>query len=205
MRMNAEKYKKSYVTMALIAANIIYFLFLELHGSTETDMEMMLRYGASFEPLILEEHQYYRLLTSCFMHFGMAHLANNMLVLFIMGCDLEEFLGHIKYLIFYLLCGVGANVISLFMGEHYLGYSISAGASGAIFGIVGGLLTVVIKNHGYAGGYNTRQLFLYIALSVYMGMSSTGVDNSAHIGGLMVGLILCLILYRPRKRRDYYA
>ena len=203
--MNTEKYKKSYITIALIAVNILYFLFLELHGSTETDMEMMLKYGASFEPLIVEEHQYYRLLTACFMHFGMAHLANNMLVLFILGCDLEELLGHVKYLILYLVCGVGANIISVYMGESFLGYSISAGASGAIFGIVGGLLTIVIRNHGYAGGYNTRQLFLYIILSIYMGMGSTGVDNSAHIGGLIIGLLVCLILYRPRRRKNIYA
>ena len=81
--MNDIDPKKTYINTGLIVINVLFFFFLTAQGRTEYDMRMMLRYGACYEPLIVEEHQYWRLLTACFMHFGMAHLANNMLVLFI--------------------------------------------------------------------------------------------------------------------------
>ena len=203
--MNTEKYKKSYITIALIAVNILYFLFLELHGSTETDMEMMLKYGASFEPLIVEEHQYYRLLTACFMHFGMAHLANNMLVLFVIGGKLERALGHVRYLIFYLLAGVLANLFSLFWHIHTQEFLVSAGASGAVFGVVGGLMWAVIRNRGRLEDLSLQQLVIMLLLSVYLGLSEGGVDNAAHIGGVISGFLLAIPLYRPAISRNPYS
>lgn len=129
--------KKAYVNGAIIAVNIIYFLFLEITGSS-LNTGFMVKRGAMYAPLILQYGEYYRLLTSVFMHFGIGHLINNMLVLFVLGDNLERALGKVKYLIFYLLCGIGANIISLAvnMGRGY--YVVSAGASGATH--VGGLL-----------------------------------------------------------------
>ena len=85
MGMNDIDPKKTYVNTALIGANVLWFFFLTSQGRTEYDMTMMLRYGACYEPLIVYEHQYWRLLAACFMHFGIAHLVNNMLVLFALG------------------------------------------------------------------------------------------------------------------------
>ena len=102
----------SYVNFYLIAANVIYFLFVEWKGSTE-DVECMLQWGAMFKPAIVEGKQYWRLFTAMFMHFGIRHLVNNMLILFVLGDNLERALGKIRYLFFYLTCGVLANVISL--------------------------------------------------------------------------------------------
>lgn len=192
--------KRSYVNTAIVIINVLYFFFLELHGSTEEDMDMMIRYGAMFIPAIIEGKEYYRLLTSVFMHFGFAHLVNNMIILFVLGDNLERALGRVKYLIFYLVCGIGANVISMLVNINEFRHSVSAGASGAIFGVIGGLLYAVTVNRGQLEDLSSRQLVLLVICSLYYGFTSTGVDNAAHVGGLILGIILAVIMYRKPKR-----
>lgn len=194
--------KKAFVNIGLIGINIIYFLYLELTGSTE-NTQFMVAHGAMYAPLVLENGEYFRLLTSIFMHFGINHIMNNMLILFILGDNLERALGHIKYLLFYLLCGVGANVVSMIMNLGEYRSVVSAGASGAIFGVIGGLLYAVIINRGRLEDLSVRQLVVVIVCSLYFGFTSTGVDNAAHIGGLLVGIVMGMLLYRrPRKLPD---
>lgn len=195
--------KNSVVNWCIIALNIVFFLFLEIAGSTE-DAALMLRYGAVYMPYITEYKEYWRLLTSVFMHFGISHLLNNMIVLFMIGDNLERALGHIKYLIFYLVCGVGANVISLFVENITDSYSVSAGASGAIFGVMGGLLWAVIANRGRLEDLTSQRMGIFIVLSLYYGFVSTGVNNAAHVGGAVTGFLLSIIMYKKKRRRDNY-
>lgn len=190
--------KKSYVTGILIAVNVIYFLYLEIAGSSE-DILFMLNHGAMYAPAVLIGKEYYRLLTAMFMHFGIDHIINNMIVLFALGDNLERALGHIKYLIFYLICGIGSNAISMILSGVESG-AVSAGASGAIFGVVGGLLYAVSINRGRLEDLSTRQLVVMIALSLYLGFTESGVDNVAHISGLLLGIIFGIVLYRKPKR-----
>ena len=187
------------VTYCLMGVNLLYFLFLTLHGRTEYDMDLMLRYGAVYEPLIFQEHQYYRLLTACFMHFGIEHLINNMLVLFVTGGYLEQALGHVRYLILYLTAGVLANLISCFWNAGLGEAVVSAGASGAVFAVVGGLLWVALRNRGRLGNLTLRQLLIMAVLSFYLGFTEGGVDNAAHLGGLVSGFLLAIFLYWPKK------
>ena len=189
--------KTAYVNTAIIIINVLCFLYLELQGSTE-NAGFMLAHGAMFAPLVVDHGQYYRLVTSVFMHFGVSHLMNNMLVLFVLGDNLERALGHVKYLIFYIVSGIVANIISIMvhMGSAYA--AVSAGASGAIFGVVGGLVYVVAVNHGQLDGLTNRQLGFMIILSLYHGFTASGVDNWAHIGGLFSGFILSIFLYRRK-------
>lgn len=193
---------KPYITGAIIAVNIAYFLYLELIGSTENSL-FMIDHGALYIPLILERSQYYRLLTSTFMHFGIDHLLNNMLVLFLLGDNLERALGKVKYALFYLLCGIGANLFSMVYDLTTLqATAVSAGASGAIFGIVGGLLYAVLINRGRLEDLSTRQLMVMVLITLYHGVTSTGVNNAAHIGGLICGIFLGVLFYRkPRKNK----
>ncbi len=194
--------KKAFVNVGLIAINVIYFLYLEVTGSTE-NTQFMVAHGEMYAPLVLEGGEYYRLLTSVFMHFGINHIMNNMLILFILGDNLERALGHIKYLLFYLLCGVGANVVSMAVNLGEYRTVVSAGASGAIFGVIGGLSYAVLVNRGRLEDLSVRQLVVVIACSLYFGFTSTGVDNAAHIGGLIVGVVMGILLYRkPRRRQD---
>ena len=203
--MERDTRRISYVNCTIIAINVIYFLYLEIAGSSE-NTAFMISKGAMYAPLVLEEGQYYRLLTAVFMHFGINHIMNNMLVLFFLGDNLERALGRVKYLIFYLLCGVGANVISMMVNMSEYSYRVSAGASGAIFGVVGGLLYAVIVNRGQLEDLTTRQLGIIVLLTAYHGFTSQGIDNAAHIGGLLLGGVLGIIFYRKPKRRydNYY-
>ena len=196
--MQAYKIKdKAYVNIALIAVNVLIFLYFELIGDTEDTM-FMIMHGAVYEPLVVLRGEYYRLFTSMFLHFGASHLVNNMLVLFVLGERMEQVLGHVKYLIFYIVSGIVANIISIMvhMGSAYA--AVSAGASGAIFGVVGGLVSVVAVNHGQLDGLTNRQLGFMIILSLYHGFTASGVDNWAHIGGLFSGFILSIFLYRRK-------
>ena len=190
---------RTWVNGGLIALNIIYFLYLELTGSSENTL-FMIRHGAMYTPLVLGNHEYYRLLTSIFMHFGIDHIVNNMLVLFILGDNLERALGKVKYLIFYLLCGVGANVVSMMIGLNSPVQAVGAGASGAIFGVIGGLLYAVAVNRGRLEELSARQLVVMIIFSLYFGFTSTGVDNVAHVAGLVIGVALAALLYRKPKQ-----
>ena len=181
---------------------MLYFLFLEATGSSE-NTSFMVAHGAMYAPLVIEKGEYYRLITSVFMHFGISHIMNNMLILFILGDNLERALGHIKYLFFYLICGVGANIVSMAVNLGEYRNVVSAGASGAIFGVIGGLLYAVIINRGRLEDLSTRQLVVMIVCSLYFGFTSTGVDNAAHIAGLLIGIVMGILLYRkPRKKRN---
>lgn len=199
--MYGYKGKRAWVNGGLIALNIVYFLYLEMTGSSEDTM-FMLDHGAMFAPFVLEGGEYYRLFTSIFMHFGIRHIANNMLVLFVLGDNLERAVGSIKYLIFYLLCGAGANVVSMYLGIHDPVQAVGAGASGAIFGVIGGLLYAVLVNKGRLEDLSTSQLVVMIVFSLYFGFISTGVDNVAHIAGLVIGIILALVMYRKPKKNS---
>ena len=190
--------KTAYINMLLIAVNVLYFIFLEIAGSSENTV-FMIQHGAMYEPLVTENGEYYRLLTSIFMHFGISHIVNNMLMLFILGDNLERALGHIKYLFFYLICGVGANIASMAVNVMQKELVVSAGASGAIFGVIGGLLYAVAVNHGRLEDLSTRQLAVVVLCSLYFGFTSGGVDNVAHIAGLLIGIVMAVLLYRKPK------
>ena len=131
--------KRQNCTILLIAINVIVFFALSFFGMTE-DAEYMLEHGAMYVPYMLEGEGYYRLFTSMFLHFGIDHLANNMVMLGAIGWNLEYEIGKIKFLIIYLGSGLAGNILSAF-GDLMTGeYAVSAGASGAVFGIIGALL-----------------------------------------------------------------
>lgn len=199
--MGQERYRKTaYVTFAIIVANILCFLYLETQGSTE-DARFMIDHGAMFEPAILYANEYWRLLTSVFMHFGVEHLANNMLILFVLGDNLERALGKVKYAVFYLVCGIGANAASFWVNITWEDYAVSAGASGAVFGVIGGLVYAVAVNKGRLEDLSSRQMVILAAFSLYHGFTSSGVNNTAHVAGLFLGIVMGMILYRKTEKR----
>lgn len=188
--------KKTPCTIALIALNAAVFIFLSFGGMTE-DAYYMLQNGAMYVPL-LKEGEYYRLFTSIFLHFGFSHLVNNMLMLGVMGWQLELVLGKLKFLLLYFAAGLCGNLLSAFAEIRTGEYAVSAGASGAIFGIIGALLYIALRNHGRIGTVSGQGILLMIALTLYYGFTSSGVDNFAHIGGLAAGFLLSVLLYRKK-------
>lgn len=190
-----------FVTITFVAINVIVYLLLELLGDTENS-DFMIQMGAVWPPYV-KEGEYWRLLTATFMHFGFEHILNNMLVLACAGPILEQGLGHIRYLFLYLFAGVGGSTLSYLQMLQNGENSVSAGASGAIFGIIGALLWIVIVHKGRYETLTGRGLLFMIVISLYYGMTSGDVDNWAHIGGLLMGFVLAVILYRkPRKAVD---
>ena len=163
-----EEIKKEPITVLFILLNILIFLVVDFTGGSENTAHMI-ECGAAYPPLILENGEIYRLFTCMFLHFGIYHIANNMLVLFVLGQRLEPVVGKIKIILIYLLGGLGGNIFSFIMEMKSADYAVSAGASGAVFAVMGAMLYV----------------------------TSTGVDNAAHVGGMVCGFILAAVLYHP--------
>lgn len=180
---------------AIVAANILIFLGLELVGNTEDGM-FMYAHGAMYPSTVWEYREWYRMFSSMFLHFGIQHLANNMLILFFLGDYLEQALGHMKYVFLYFLSGLGGGALSLIFMIRNQEYAVSAGASGAIFGVIGALIYIVLRNKGQWKDLTSKRLILMAALSLYHGFTATGVDNQAHVGGLFCGFVLAILLYR---------
>lgn len=204
MENNDNGQQKAYITILLAAINIVVFLWLSMKGMTE-DAEFMLRHGAMYVPYIAEAGEYYRLVTSMFLHFGFEHLMNNVVILVIIGWNLELEIGRIKYLFLYFAGGLFGNIVSALWDIHLGNYAVSAGASGAIFALIGALLYVAVRNRGQIGNITGRGIIFMIVVSLYYGFTSTGVDNAAHIGGLASGFILAVLLYRKRKVEDSWT
>lgn len=196
----------SWVNLILVICNVGYFLFINATGDIGNSMYMIER-GASYTPLI-ENGEYFRLISCIFIHFSWEHLFNNMILLFFVGFSLEQFIGSVRYAVVYLGGGIFANVVSLFLELAKHDNVISGGASGAVFAVLGGLVVVVVLNRGRIKGLSIQRLLLMIVLSIYVGFRSTGVDNAAHVGGVIGGALITALIYGFSKRRrenyDYY-
>lgn len=151
---------------------------------------------------VIDLKQWYRLLTSMFLHAGIDHLVSNMLILFFLGDIVERTLGHVKYFFLYLLAGLGGNLLSLWYSYQMGDYTDSLGASGAIFGMVGALLWLLIRNKGHLETMSIPKILFLIGYSAYYGLQSTNVNNMAHLGGLVTGFILCVLLYHKKSGKN---
>ena len=185
-----------FITIGLIAVNVIVFVLSEIGGSSE-DGRHMYEFGAMLTSAVAEDGEYWRLLTSMFLHFGFEHLASNMLVLFALGTTLEHGIGRLRLVLIYFVSGVGANILSqiwsMRAGEEVL--------SGAIFGLMGALVFAGLFAREWMGALSPARVALMLALSLFHGVNE-GVDNVAHIGGLFLGFLLAILLLKvfPSRR-----
>lgn len=189
---------KPYITMAVIAVNIIVFAVMSIFGNT-MDAQYMAEHGAMYPPYVAENGQYWRLFTSMFMHFGLMHILNNMVMLGAVGRIVEIAMGHVRFLIAYIVAGICGGALSYAVMLHNNDYAVSAGASGAIFGMVGALVWIVIVNRGFYEGISRQQVIFMVILMIYYGVSTSGVDNWDHLGGLAGGFIISIVLYRKKR------
>lgn len=183
-----------FMTIGLIAINIIIFIIMEILGDTSNSL-FMAKHGAMSWHLLFEEHQFYRLITCIFLHFGIEHLLNNMITLAVIGNEVEGVIGHTKFIMIYLLSGIGASFISAVynMNVNTNLYIISAGASGAIFGILGSLLVISLLYRNIRANLKPSNIIIIAVLSILNGYMNYGIDNVAHIGGLLFGIIITFI------------
>lgn len=187
----------AYSTILLAIINIVVFLVLEIIGDTE-DAIFIEAYGGMYPDDIRFGKEYWRFLTSGFLHFGAGHLMNNMVIFCCVGSRLERVIGHVKLFAIYIISTIGGSVVSYYMMLFSGNYAVSAGASGAVYGIIAGLLWAVIWHKGRLEDMTTKGLLFMLALSLYYGFSTIGVDNWGHIGGMVVGFFVSIILYHQK-------
>jgi len=189
---------RSIVTSALVAANIAWFVIVASQGGGWLFPQpgIIIHWGSNFGPLTLSG-EWWRLFTCMFVHFGLVHLTFNMWVLWSMGRVIERMFGSLHFALLYVFAGLCASLASLWWHPDVN----SAGASGAIFGLLGGLLSFVLNP---ASGVpptivasQRRSGIVFIAYNLFAGFTNHGIDNAAHLGGLVGGFLIGWILARP--------
>ncbi len=179
--------------LLMVAINAAVFLWMILTGGDPLDVRYMLDHGAMLPSLTVQGGQYYRLITSMFLHFGAEHLLFNMLLLVFAGDMLESRVGKLRYLLIYLGGGLAGNLLSLAVNLSQQEDVPSAGASGAVFAVIGGLVWLIVKNRGRVEGLDSRGVLMMAVLSLIQGFWETGVDHFAHLGGFLGGFVLAAV------------
>ena len=181
----------------LVAINVIIYMVCLFTGGELYSRGSLNAYG------VLIKHEYGRVLWAMFLHSGATHLFSNMLILFFMGAMIDKEVGHICYLLLYFLSGIGGNLLSLLIKVINSDMSSSVGASGAVFGLDGVLLAMVLLSGRKMQDVTPVRVLAMIALSLYSGFSGSNIDNAAHVGGLITGFLGgCVVCILQRRRRE---
>lgn len=191
------KKKNRYISLCntcIVIINVIIFFWMEISGSTQ-NAYYMVEHGAMYVPYMVDYGQMYRLFTAMWLHFGFEHLASNMFSLLLLGDNLERAVGKGKYVAIYLISGLGASMCSFLYNLATSSYAAAAGASGAVFGVIGALFYVVARNRGKLEDMTIFRLGVLIVYILYSGITTPGIDNAAHIGGLIIGVLLAMLFY----------
>lgn len=194
---------KPIVTYILLGAIVIIFVLMMLAGGS-TDPRVLIRFGANFGPLILTG-QTWRLFTSMFLHIGIAHLLFNSYALFIFGLEMERLYGSDRFITVYVLAGLYGSLASFALRGPEV---FSAGASGAIFGVIGMNLAYFMlhrETFGLFGRQRMMNTLIIIGINLVFGFTVPGIDNFAHIGGLIAGFALGYGLAPRYKVVDEYT
>src|SRR5574344_1462952 len=178
------KPKTIIMTNIMIALCIIVFVLTYFFGNGSTDSKTLINFGANYAPLV-KYGEYYRLITCAFLHAGVIHLFVNMYSLFVVGTQVETFIGKWKFLFVYLISALSGSLMSIIFNANI----VSVGASGAIFGLLGSLLYFGYHYRMYLSNTLLTQIVPIIILNLFIGFMSTNIDNGAHIGGLVGGLL----------------
>jgi len=183
------KPKKIVVTNILIMINVILFFVMYAVSGANLTNGIVLQFGGLFAPYV-KSGEVWRLITAGFLHGGIFHLLFNMYALYLIGTQIENFVGKGKFLIIYFYSMICASLMSCIMNP----YSISVGASGAIFGLLGSLVYFGYYYRLYLSSVLKNQIIPVIILNLLLGFMMTGIDNAAHIGGLIGGILIAMAL-----------
>ncbi|MBO6195494.1 MAG: rhomboid family intramembrane serine protease [Bacilli bacterium] len=187
---NMNKNNKPLISFILIAINVIIFALMYMIGNGSEDSQTLINFGANIGTLT-KNGEYYRLISCAFLHIGVIHLLCNMYSIYAVGPTVEYFFGKAKFLFIYFYSAITASLFALiFQGDKV----ITAGASGAIFGLLGALLYFGYTYRGYMGNKILSQVISVILINLYIGFTTTGISNAAHIGGLIGGLSMSFML-----------
>ena len=185
----ASRFRTPVTALRQLAIAAVFGLEVVRGGST--DSGVLLSLGANYPPLVMQG-QYWRLVTSMFLHIGVLHLVLNGWALYQLGGLFEIILGPGRLLLVYFATGIAGSIASLFFTR-----SLSAGASGAIFGLLGALIAFLMKRRERLTPQAKSllmQLVFWAVINVFFGFSTPGIDNSAHLGGCIAGFLIGLLL-----------
>jgi rhomboid protease GluP len=186
------------VTPALVAVNVLVFIAMAIGGAgvMVPNGEVVVRWGSNYGPYTLAG-EWWRLLTSCFIHFGIVHLALNMYALYQTGSTTERLFGRGRFLALYLFAGLTGSLASMIWNPVING----AGASGAIFGVFGGLIAFTLDARNRVPRAvmteHRNSTLLFAGYSLFYGAVHPNIDNAAHLGGLAGGFLMGWLLARP--------
>ncbi len=186
------------VTPILIGLNVLVYVVMVISGisPTEPTVPQLIAWGANFGPLTASG-QWWRLLTACFLHIGFIHIALNMYILYQAGLFVERLYGGLRFLVLYLVAGIGGNLAGVLLHPMI----VSAGASGAIFGVYGGLLAFLLRQRAVirpeAAKAIGRSALIFIGINLFYGLATPHTDLTAHVGGIVTGFLAGLFLVRP--------
>lgn len=183
-RINLPAWKEKITTVGLIGINVLLFVISLLSG------DLLYEQGAFSFWYVLHGREWWRLITSMFLHADAEHLISNMLMLYLAGELVERCIGKRRFVILYFFAGICGSL--LYGGYEFLTgqYAESIGASGAVFGVIGALLVIVIRHKGRYADITLGRMGFMIVYMLYTGLRTPNVNNAAHIGGLAGGIIL---------------
>lgn len=188
------------VSAVLVAANVIVFLICTFTGN------LLYNKGRLDPTSVLINREYGRIIWYMFLHSGINHIFNNMVILFFLGAMIEKEIGHIRYMVLYFLSGIGAGMLSLVYKTITFDFSGTIGASGAVFGLDGALLALILFSGRKMANVTPTRVLLMIVYSLYSGFTGGNIDNAAHIGGLLtgflVGIVICIIDRRKTMKKN---
>lgn len=179
------------MTFTFLLIIIIYFIVISLNGGTN-DIETLVRFGAFFPPFIFKYNQYYRFITSIFIHIGISHLFFNGYALYVFGTQIERFLGKKKYILFFLLTGLMGNITTYIFNP----ISVSAGASGSLFGIFGAFIYLIHRHKEMITPEGRKSIISMIGINLVLTILVPSISITAHLGGLIAGYILSYVFIK---------
>ncbi len=196
--------KGNMVTTILIVLNLLmFFVAVFTGGFSILNLEKL---GALVPIYVMNDQEYYRILTAMFLHGGIIHLAMNMYVLYNIGKSLERKIGSLKYGILYFVSGIGSGLFVVLLEKDY---SVTVGASGAIFGLIGALLYLTYARKNWFTPMSIQSIRWLVVINLAFTLLIPNVSVSGHIGGFIVGGVLMFLLvpkkpYSMRNYKEYY-
>ncbi|QOR65524.1 rhomboid family intramembrane serine protease [Cytobacillus suaedae] len=187
------QYSKPFFTYVFIALQVLMFLLLELRGGS-TNIDTLLAFGAKENTLILNG-EWWRFFTPIILHIGIFHLLMNTLALYFLGSAVERIFGRTRFLILYIFAGFAGS-----LGSFLFSSSVSAGASGAIFGLFGALLFFGLSYPKLFFRTMGTNIITIILINLAFGFIVPGIDNAGHIGGLIGGFLASGIVSLPGRK-----
>lgn len=183
------------ITTVIIVINVIAYLITAYFSGNpiDADINVLVALGAKYNPLI-KAGEYYRLFTCGFLHGGIIHLTLNMIALYSVGPIVEKYFGKVKYIIIYIVSLLLSSVLSYLFSD-----SVSIGASGAIFGLLGSLLIIGLYNRKRISSSFVRSIINVIVINLIIGFTIPNIDNYGHIGGLLGGMLVTFVLMKFKK------